>query len=222
MSRLGTAGRTVGITMGIAVLAIASAALASERQVEGRVVLGAGQELRLDFPVGDLEIEGVAGDEFTIEVSGRCKRHSQRCDEQLEEIRIDIREGRNGLWVEVSPHSKWGWWDKLELEARARHPADRPLSVDMGVGRLKVSGTESDLELDLGVGEVSVDLEVDYVRTVEVEAGIGDTELLVPDGWIDGERSFLIGSESHWRDGPGEARIDVEVGVGEAAVRLDD
>lgn len=210
------------IALGIAGLALASGAFAGDREVEGRALLEAEQEVRIDFPVGDLEIEGVDGDEFTITVSGRCKRHTDRCDEQLEEIRVDIRERRGGLWVEVAPHSKWGWWDKLELEARVRHPADRPLVVDMGVGRLEVRGTASDLELDLGVGEASVDLEVGFVHSVYVDAGIGDTELLVPDGWVDCERSFLIGSEARWRDGPGEARIQVEVGVGEVSVRLDD
>jgi hypothetical protein len=176
----------------------------------------------LDFPVGELEIIGVEGSEFRIAVEGRCKRHSSRCDENLQEIELEIRERRGTLWVEVAPHSKWRWWDHLQIEATVKHPADRPLVVDMGVGELVIEGIRADLEVDLGVGEVSVDLPLEAVSSIHLDAGIGETELLVPDGWVEASRSFLIGSECRWRDGPGEARVRVDVGVGEAVVRLED
>lgn len=197
-------------------------AAGDSRTVEGQAQLAADQEIRLDFPVGELEIVGVDGDRFRIELTGRCKHNSSRCDEHLEEIEIEIRESRGALRVEVAPHSKWRWWNSLQIEARVTHPATRPLLVDMGVGELDIEGIAADLEVDLGVGEVSVDLPVEVVKTVYLDAGIGETELLVPDGWVQGERSFLIGSECSWRDGKGEARVRVEVGVGEAVVRLED
>jgi hypothetical protein len=78
-----------------------------------------------------------------------------------------------------------------------------------------------DLEVDLGVGEVTLDMEAEAVDSVYLDAGIGETELLVPDGWIHAERSFLVGSETSWRRGPGDAQVHVDVGVGEIVVRLD-
>lgn len=211
------------IALGIICLSIAGGLWAGEsRIVEGKALLAPGQELVLDFPVGELEIIGVEGSEFRIEVEGRCKRHSSRCGEHLKEIELEIRRRRGSLWVEVAPHSRWRWWNSLQIEARVTHPADRPLVVDMGVGELEIEGLRADLEVDLGVGEVSVDLPVEAVRSVYIDAGIGETELLVPAGWVQASRSFLIGSECRWRDGPGEARIRVDVGVGEAVVRLDD
>ncbi|MDH3402144.1 MAG: hypothetical protein OEP45_00910 [Acidobacteriota bacterium] len=210
------------IALGIAGLLSAGPVVAGERVLEGRATLSPDQEVRIDFPVGELTIEGVSGAELSIEVTGRCKRHTESCDEHLDEVELEVRERRGSVVVEVAPYSKWRWWDSLELEAWRRHPADRPLAVDMGVGELTVKGTQGDLELDLGVGEASVELAARFVRSVHVDAGIGDTELLVPDGWVDGERSFLIGSEASWRDGTGAARIYVDVGVGEAVVRLDD
>lgn len=211
------------ITLGIiATLAVAAVATAGEsRTIEGRASLAVGQEVRIDFPVGELEVVGVAGDEFRITIEGRCKRHSSRCADHLDDIEVDIHESRGVIWVEVAPHSKWRWWNSLEIEAQVQHPRDRPLSIDMGVGELEVEGTLSDLEIDLGVGEVTVDVPVAVVGTVTMDAGIGETELLVPAGWVRDERSFLVGSESSWRDGSGSARINVEVGVGEGVVRLD-
>lgn len=197
-------------------------AAGGSRTVEGQARLTEGQEVRLDFPVGELEIVGVEGDRFRIEIRGRCKHGSSRCDEHLDEIEIEIRESRGGLRVEVAPYSKWRWWDSLQIDARVTHPSRHALVVDMGVGELDIEGVAADLEVDLGVGEVSVDLDARTVKTVYLDAGIGETELLVPDGWVQGERSFLIGSECSWRDGDGEARVHVEVGVGEAVVRLEE
>jgi len=192
------------------------------RTIEAQAQLAAGQEVRLDFPVGELEIVGVEGARLRIEVEGRCKHGSSRCEEHLEEIEIEIRESGGAFRIEVAPHSKWRWWDSLQIEARMTYPSSHELIVDMGVGELDIEGLTGDLEVDLGVGEVSVDLPVEAVRSVSIDAGIGETELKVPDGWVRGERSFLIGSESSWRDGTGQARVRVEVGVGEAVVRLQD
>jgi len=211
------------IVMGIACLAAAGAASAAEpRVIEGRAKVASDQEVRLDFPVGELEIVGVDGDTLEIVVEIRCKgRRRARCEDTAEQIELDIDESRGTLYVEIEPHSKWQWWDDLEIEARVKQPADRPLRVDMGVGELVIEGLAADLQVDLGVGEASVDMSVDAVRSVFLDAGIGETELLGPKGWVRDERSFFIGSESSWRDGPGEARVHVEVGVGEASVRLD-
>ncbi len=211
------------IALFIVVFGVAGAATAGDsRTVEGQATLAAEQEVRLDFPVGEMEVVGVDGDRFRIELIGRCKHRSSRCEEHLEEIQIEIRESRGALRVEVAPHSKWRWWDSVQLEARVTHPSSRPLLVDMGVGELEIVGMRHDLEVDLGVGEVEVDLPADAVKSVYLDAGIGETELLVPDGWVRAERSFLIGSECSWRHGSGESRIHVEVGVGEAVVRLED
>jgi hypothetical protein len=143
------------ITLAVSALLVAGSAAASDRRtVEGTAKLRPGQEVRLEFPVGELEVVGVRGDVARLEVEGRCKRDSGRCDEHLDAIEIDIRERGGRLWIEVAPHSKWRWWDSLQIEARMTYPADRPLVIDMGVGELNVDGLRGDLEIDLGVGEV--------------------------------------------------------------------
>lgn len=207
------------------VIAFGAAGLAAagdSRTIEAQAMLAPEQEVRLDFPVGELEIIAVEGNRWRMELEGRCKHGSSRCAEHLEDIEIEIRESRGALRVEVAPHSKWRWWDKLQIEARVTHPAGNPLLVDMGVGELDIEGLTGDLEVDLGVGEVSVNLPAAAVKSVYLDAGIGETELLVPDGWVEGERSFLIGSECSWREGIGTSRVHVEVGVGEAVLRLEE
>jgi hypothetical protein len=209
------------ISLAIASLLFATAAAGDNRTVEGRARLAPGQEVRLDFPVGRLEVVGVRGDEVRLEVEGRCKRSPGDCDDHLQAIEIDIRERDGELWIEVSPHPKWRWWDSLEIEAKLTYPAGHPLTIDMSVGELTVDGLRGDLDVDLGVGDVSVDMPGKAVNSVYLDAGIGETELLAPEGWVRAERSFLVGSETNWRHGPGDARVHIDVGVGEIVVRLD-
>ena len=92
------------------------------------------------------------------------------------------------------------------------------LSASIGRNSVELPNLE---DLDTWLGEVSVDLLAAEVNSVFLDAGIGETELRVPDGWVRDERSFLVGSESSWRNGLGEARINIDVGVGEVVVRLD-
>ncbi len=206
----------------LALLALPSGLLAEDRVLQGTANVSGDGRIVLDFPVGELHVEGASAGPFLIEVSARCKRDRDRCEERLDDVAIEIVEKRGNFYVEVAPHSKWRWWNSLQLEASVRHPADTDLEIDMGVGELEIEGVRGDLRVDLGVGEVRIDLELADFASVQLDAGIGETELLVPDGWIEGDRSFLVGSESHWRDGPGESRVRVDVGVGEAVVRLDD
>lgn len=195
---------------------------ADERTLQGTAVLGADDRVRVEFPVGELTVEAVEGDRFTIVIEAWCKRDRSSCRRQLDEISIDVTERRGTFHVDVAPHSKWRSWNALQLEAEIRHPADREIEIDMGVGEITIDGLRGDLMVDLGVGEVTVDLPLAAVRSVHLDAGVGETELLAPDGWVQGDRSFLVGSESSWSGGPGQARVRVDVGVGEAVVRLED
>ncbi len=176
-------------------------AAADERILEGTAVLGSDDRVVIDFPVGELVVEGVSGDRFQIEVEVRCKGDRDRCRERLDDVEIDISERRGTFYIEIAPHSKWRSWNSVEVEALVRHPARNPLEIDMGVGEVEIEDVAADLEVDLGVGEVSANLPLEAIRSVYLDAGIGETELLAPDGWIQGDRSFLIGSESHWSDG---------------------
>ena len=38
---------------------------------------------------------------------------------------------------------------------------------------------------------------------------------------LEGPRSFFVGSEVLWEDGPGAAELEIEVGVGEVTIRLE-
>ncbi len=210
------------IPLCLLLLALPLPATASEeRLIEESFELSPGQDVRFDFPVGSLRLEGVAGSTVAVEIELTCKRGGERCREAMEEVELDSHASQGRLSLEVDREPKWHW-DNLEMKAVVRHPAERDLTVDMGVGELIVEGVRADLTIDLGVGSVEVTMPASAVRAVRLDAGVGETSLRVPEGWVDEERSFLVGGEVNWSEGKGEASVWVDLGVGEAKVELEE
>ena len=96
-----------------------------------------------------------------------------------------------------------------------------PLEIDLGMGSLEISGPESDLWVDMGVGKVEAWLPRETVGLVSLNVGVGKAELFGAGPRVESRRSFLVGGEAYWDDGPGRARIHIDLGVGEIAVRLE-
>jgi hypothetical protein len=199
--------------------ALAVPVAAADRTIAESYRLTGDQDVRLDFPVGELRFVGAEGDAVEIEIDIRCKRSTSRCLDAMEEIELVAYEGERRLTLEVDRHPKW-LWDSLQLEGEVRLPRARALTLDMGVGELEIDGLSGDLTIDMGVGEVWIAMPAAAVRTMRLDVGVGDANARFPDGWAEGSRSFLVGSEIHWDDGPGDARVQVDLGVGEIEVRL--
>jgi len=202
------------------IAALAAPVAAADRTIAESYRLTGDQDVRLDFPVGELRFVGAEGDALEIEIDIRCKRSTARCRDAMEEIELVAHEGARRLTLEVDRHPKW-LWDSLELEGEVHLPSARPLTVDMGVGELEIDGLTADLTIDMGVGEVWIAMPAAAVRTLRVDVGVGDANARFPDGRAEGSRSLLVGSELFWDDGPGDARVHVDLGVGEVEVRLD-
>lgn len=211
--------RTVLAACGLlAVLALPASA--ADRTISEGYTLAPDQDVRLDFPVGKLLVVGTEGDRVEAEIDVRCKHDTSRCREAMEEIELVAHQGARRLTLEIDRHSKW-LWDSLELEGEVLLPAGRALTVDMGVGELDVDGLAADLTVDMSVGEVWVTMPAEAVRALHLDAGVGDAEARLPETWIEGSRSLLVGAEVTWDDGPGAARVTVDLGVGEIHARLE-
>ena len=57
-----------------------------------------------------------------------------------------------------------------------------------------------------------------HVDSADIDAGIGDVSIRHRGGRL--ETSGFIGNELSWDEGDGPARIELELGVGEVALRL--
>lgn len=211
-----TALAAVAIAAGCA----AAAAAADRRDLTESHGLEGGQEVRVDFHSGELRIEPGAAGRVAIELSVECRWSSGDCGELLDDVRIDWRPTSRRLVLEVEGIRSWQR-PQLEVEALVTVPAAVPLEVEMAAGRLEVESHAADLRVDMAAGEARLRLPKDAVRTIFLDVGVGEATLHGSGTWVSGRRSMLVGSELYWDQGPGEARVDVEMVAGEASVWLE-
>ncbi len=173
--------------------------------------------IHVDLPVGKLRVEGVPGNTATFEVEVTCKRSSRRCEDYASDLDIRLDRRSTRVLLEVDDWPKWSTGG-LDVRVLLRVPRNIALSADLGVGDIHTEGLESNLSLDLGVGDITITGNSASVRSVDVDSGIGKALLKVA-GETFSERSFL-GGETSWHEGRGEARIEVDLGVGAIEVDL--
>lgn len=199
----------------------ASSGAADEpRELRESYALESGQVVRIDLPVAELRLEGGEGNRVEVELTARCNWGGRACREALQELRLEARSSARRLALEVAGHSTWSRV-KLELEGTIVVPRGASTEVDLGVGAVEVQGVTGDLRVDVGVGDAKLWLSRGAVRTVTLDAGIGDVSIFGAETAVEGRRPMLVGSEIYWDEGDGSSRVVVDVGVGEVSVWLD-
>ena len=207
----------------LAVAALAGAAHAGEktREITRTIALEGDRILRIDLSVGEFRIEGGDTQEVRIDLRVECRwGDDDDCDRLLDKVDLETRTSERRQYIELVSDSSWRK-TKLEIEGDFRVPRTVALEVDMGVGELEIEGVTADVSADLGVGELSIRIPAAAVRSVGLDAGVGEAKLLGAGTHVEGRRSMLVGSEVFWDEGEGEARVRAEVGVGEATVYLE-
>jgi hypothetical protein len=173
--------------------------------------------IRLDHPVGELEITGA--DIKAVEVRMEIDCDSRDCAERAEDIRLDSHAKNGELQLEVDGYPKFGKGVAVNLEIRV--PRAMALAIDHGVGEVSIDAVDGDIELESGVGEVDIHCNSNAFRSAEVELGVGESELTIDGARIEGDSFLFVGGEKEWHKGRGSSSLKVDVGVGEATIRLD-
>ena len=180
-----------------------------------------GDTVRINFKIGELRVETKRVDEILVDLTLRCKGWgSSRCREELEEFELEFDSFGREVAVSIDGARKLRS-RRLEMEGTIVVPQSSPLEIDMGIGDLDVYGAAEDVTVDMGIGEVTVWMPHDEVGSVSVDSGIGDASIRGGDRSVRGGRSMLIGAEAELDDGPGDADIVVDLGIGDASVRLE-
>jgi hypothetical protein len=218
MSKISTIPILVLLAAGLAMSAPAPAD--NDRTLTGSFSLEPDQALRLELPTAELRVEASEGNKARLELRFQCRWENRECTEALEDLGLDAEASPRRVLLTVEGLSNWKK-GMIEAEGFLSLPPGAPLDLDVGVGDLEIEGLTADQRIDLGVGEVTVRVPKTAVASVELDAGVGEAEIFGADGRIEGRRSMLVGSEAYWSEGPGEARIRVEVGVGEISVWLE-
>ena len=203
------------------VLASAAHAGSKAREISRSFPLERGHTLRLDLSVGEIRVTAADVREVEVELRIKCRWGSEEdCGRLLDKVELESRTTSQRRIIELVSDSSWRK-TKLEVEGEFRLPRGASLEVDMGVGELTIEGVTADLSADLGVGELSIHIPAAAVRSVGLDAGVGEAKLLGAGKFVEGRRSMLVGSEVFWDEGGGEARVRADVGVGEVTVYLE-
>lgn len=171
-------------------------------------------ELRVAFSVGELEIDVWDGDTVELEIELRAERSWltwRRKD--VEDVELEVRRNGDSLLLEIDE-------DKLNQSWVLKVPESLAIEIELGVGEVSIDGLNNNLMADLGVGEFSIKTSTDDYDFIRASVGVGDATLRGFGSGSENERSFVSADANY--QGSGEYQIEVEVGVGEVLVRLDD
>lgn len=179
-----------------------------------------GEPITIRFGIGELDIVAADVSQVQAELEVGCKDLSaDRCASYTERLRIEARRREDGVDVVLRGLSKWKL-RKLDLEGRVTVPRESPLVAEIGIGDVEIHGGTEDLEVRMGIGDLTVRVPEDTVASVAMATRIGDASLSGSQHRA-GSRRKLLGARVAWSEGPGDARIDVGLRIGDAKVVLE-
>lgn len=204
------------ITLGT--LSQPSFALDPVRKITEEFQVGSTPKIQTKLKSGDLVVQGWDGPFVQAEVNLGCLEGtpSDVCKKATDGVSLAWSRTKKELLVRVKGAT--GWRARhLWIEARFKVPAKVPLEVETVNGEVQISGMLNSVEADSGSGNVTITQSKASVGPLHVDVGAGRAELWVSGGKIEG--SGLLRS-INWT-GEGRASIEVDIGAGDAVVRLD-
>ncbi len=204
--------------LALSVLPIRAFALDPVRKITEEFQVGSTPRIQTKLKSGDLIVEGWDGPFIQAEINLGCLEGTtaDQCRKATDNVSLSWSRTKNEVLVRVKGATGWRA-RKLWIEARFKVPAKVPLEVESLNGEVKVSGMLSDVEADSGSGDITITQSRATVGPLHLDVGAGKAELWVSGGKIEG--SGLLRS-INWT-GTGTAKIEVDIGAGDAIVRLE-
>lgn len=184
---------------------------------ENRYFLEEARRIDVNLSFGEVRVEGADGSDVGVELSLTCTRQDlDKCRRRGERIRV-VPRIRKGKFVVRLKHTPRGVIQGLRAHVKLTVPHDVPLDVDMVGGDVFVTRIDADVAIAGAGGDVDVVARHETTGNVNVKVVAGKAELWMGDGHMKGAgfpRSI------RWQ-GPGSSRINIDLGTGDARVRLE-
>lgn len=133
-------------------------------------------------------------------------------NKDVDDVELESRVRNDRLVLEMEE-------DDTNTEWTVQLPVVAVTHINMGVGEIEGVFGATELAVELGVGEVDVELPAASAGTIEISVGVGDASLR--GATKEEHEGAFISQDIHGTgDGDGDKEINVEVGVGEASVTL--
>jgi len=188
--------------------------------MDSSISVAMGNTVRVRFAVGELDIVAADVDSVQTDLEIRCERLSEAlCTKYRERLRLEAIDRDGVVEVRLVGLPKWKL-RKLQLDAKVTVPDWAPLEVQVGVGDVDIYAGDRDLAVRMGIGDLTVHIPEERVRSVQAATRIGDASLR---GALHrpGKRRMLIGAKINWADGEGDIDIALGLRIGDASVVLE-
>jgi len=202
-----------------ALVASGSLWAASNRELTLDVPMDGASVISLDVGVGELNVrpsdDGDVHARVRLEKSGSWFWPFGKSSAQIDQAKLKARRDDDTLVLGVKTgHRHRKFKERWDLYV----PDNAQISIDMGVGAVEIRDVEAPMDVELGVGDVDIRCKRAWIGTINGEVVVGDVSIHGADQ-TETERHIVGGTSS----GKGEGKLDitVEVGVGDATVRLD-
>ena len=176
-------------------------------------------EVYVDFPIGELRVEGTSSQRIMVEVKIECSRERSldACMDKAEGISLASREGSDRVDLSIEGFSRWRNRG-MHIEMKVLVPHALNVRIDMSIGELELEELFGDVKVDMSIGEVSMRSSEEMVGHISLDTGIGESSLATTRGRS--SSAGLFTRELAWTEGNGDAEIQIELGIGEISVRL--
>ncbi len=170
------------------------------------------EEIQIKGGVGQLRITLVEGEALylVLDIEGQKSGLFRRA-RQVDDVDLKSRISGRRLVLEMDESN-------ISTEWTVAMPAVPRTLIDFGVGEVLVTVGDTELDLNLGVGDVHVTAPLHSTGDIDLAVGVGDAS--VRGGQIIERRSRVVSHEIKAR-GEGAKPIRAHVGVGEISLRLE-
>lgn len=194
---------------------------------------------RIEFEAGVGELDIRITDQNTIAATvilearrGGFFSSKKKALQDIADAEIEAKQSSATLRLQINGDSEDR---RFEERWRLEVPARMAFAIDFGVGDIQIRGVDGGIELDAGVSDILIEA---TKGSIQIDVGVGDVTVVVPaldvgdaecstgvgDASIrvDGKRISGDGFVSHSArfSGEGPSDIIVDVGVGEAVIKL--
>ncbi len=169
------------------------------------------ERLELNISIAELDIEIYEGDTVDVEILLEGERRFFGFSrEDVDDIDLAQDVMGSALYLTIEDRD-------IEQHWLVRVPAKLALEVELGVGEVSVEGVRNALDMEVGVGEVRVSVFEEAINEIWLDVGVGDAIFRGMNERVDNERSFISDGARYF--GQGEHNIRIDLGVGEVRVR---
>lgn len=175
--------------------------------------------LRLDLPVGEVQVVGTDGDELRARMQIECKSSKGRCAKRAGRASLTSESDGAYLTLAATPEGM-NAYKGSNVRITVEVPRSDTLEVEFGAGELEVRDVDACLSIRMFAGEADLYLADDRIDEINLKTGMGESALYVDDNAIDGKRPLLVGSKVVHALGNGDCSLAARLRFGELTAHL--